>query len=60
MAKVKREWRNPELIVLVRNRPAEAVLTLCKGPFNSGDQQYQSGCYADEFCEPFCQAAETS
>lgn len=25
------EWKTPELIVLVRSRPEEAVLTACKG-----------------------------
>ena len=27
----KKEWRNPELIVLVRGKPEETVLTTCKG-----------------------------
>ena len=27
----KKEWIEPELIVLVRNKPEEAVLTTCKG-----------------------------
>lgn len=28
----KRPWRKPELVVLVRTHPEEAVLTLCKTP----------------------------
>jgi len=27
----KKEWSEPELIVLVRSKPEEAVLTACKG-----------------------------
>jgi hypothetical protein len=27
----KKSWIKPELIVLVRNKPEEAVLALCKG-----------------------------
>jgi hypothetical protein len=27
----KKEWTEPELIVLVRNKPEEAVLNGCKG-----------------------------
>lgn len=26
----KKNWNSPELIVLVRNKPEEAVLTVCK------------------------------
>jgi hypothetical protein len=28
----KRPWRKPELTVLVRSHPEEAVLTMCKTP----------------------------
>jgi hypothetical protein len=28
---VKKEWKTPELIVLVRSKPEEAVLQACKG-----------------------------
>ena len=31
MAENKREWLEPELIVLVRSKPEEAVLVSCKG-----------------------------
>jgi len=30
-SQVKKEWKTPELIVLVRSKPEEAVLTTCKG-----------------------------
>ncbi len=29
-ALTKKKWANPELLVVVRSRPAEAVLTWCK------------------------------
>ena len=32
----KDTWQKPELIVLVRNKPEEAVLAACKGPAISG------------------------
>jgi hypothetical protein len=31
MTAEKQTWRRPELVVLVRSRPEEAVLTACKG-----------------------------
>jgi hypothetical protein len=31
MTESKKVWVEPELIVLVRNKPEEAVLTFCKG-----------------------------
>jgi hypothetical protein len=31
MTTVKRPWGRPELVVLVRSRPEESVLTACKG-----------------------------
>jgi len=31
MTESKKEWRKPELIVLVRGKPEEAVLSACKG-----------------------------
>jgi len=30
--KEKKEWKTPELIVLVRSKPEEAVLAACKTP----------------------------
>jgi hypothetical protein len=29
-SKVRKEWEKPQLIILVRGRPEEAVLTACK------------------------------
>ena len=47
---VKKEWTKPELIVLVRNKPEEAVLTACKfasgGPDSSQFDCILGGCRA--------------
>jgi len=44
----KKEWSEPELIVLVRSQPEEAVLTNCKawgGPWSPADpNNVQEGC----------------
>jgi hypothetical protein len=37
--KEKKMWRKPELIVLVRNKPEEAVLTSCKTDGQGGGPQ---------------------
>lgn len=38
---MKKLWQTPELIVLVRSKPEEAVLTVCKGPaFTGPDSDY--------------------
>jgi hypothetical protein len=36
MTESKKAWLEPELIVLVRNKPEEAVLSTCKADFMSG------------------------
>jgi len=47
---VKKDWTEPELIVLVRNKPEEAVLVACKYTAMSGPQGVNG--YCDE--EPVC------
>jgi hypothetical protein len=38
-------WQKPELIVLVRNEPAEAVLSTCKSVFVAdGPQSFDGMC----------------
>ena len=37
-------WETPKLIVLVRNRPEEAVLSACKGSAHGGPALGQSFC----------------
>ena len=40
---VKKEWTKPELLVLVRSNPEEAVLTTCKTSVHVGDNAAQDG-----------------
>lgn len=42
---VRKAWVKPELIVLARSRPEEAVLRLCKGYLSDGPKDFQSRCY---------------
>ena len=42
----KKRWQKPELIVLERSRPEEAVLLACKASGrSSGNSAYNSQCY---------------
>jgi hypothetical protein len=34
--KTKKEWKKPELVILVRSRPEEAILTPCKNTSDKG------------------------
>lgn len=49
---VKKEWKTPELIVLVRSKPEEAVLTACKLTFGSGAGPVtgNTGCHVATTC----------
>ncbi len=52
MEKARRPWSKPELIVLVRNKPEEAVLSTCKlGGSPDGPSSTQFTCYyrVDDF-----------
>jgi hypothetical protein len=40
----KKEWTTPELIVLVRSNPEEAVLTACKGTSSGMSNNADSYC----------------
>lgn len=43
---MKKPWQKPELVVLVRNRPDEAVLAACKtGSAPGGYLNYNGGCW---------------
>ena len=44
MTENKKAWVEPELIVLVRNKPEEAVLTVCKVAGSSGPGTYDMPC----------------
>jgi hypothetical protein len=43
---MKKQWHKPELVVLVRHRPDEAVLQFCKV---DGYQSAQGGTFGDCF-----------
>jgi hypothetical protein len=48
-------WVTPELIVIVRNKPEEAVLWHCKTEAKSGPEGYNSLCLATyAFCGLMC------
>jgi hypothetical protein len=55
----KKEWQTPELIVLVRSKPEEAVLTACKNTHTTAgiSGQYE-GC-GSSTCGP-CETPTTS
>ena len=46
----RRAWSRPELIVLVRTRPEEAVLSTCKDVNTGGPQTGQSNCSGASQC----------
>lgn len=52
----KRPWARPELIVLVRSRPEEAVLAVCKhaGAANYGNAGLNSACDWNFACMSNC------
>ncbi len=63
---MKREWNQPELTVLVRTRPEEAVLGVCKngeGAGSPGLNNYDSRCLQNEAlgsCINVCQTELSS
>ena len=54
---MKKSWNKPELTVLVRTRPEEAILGLCKNTDRpGGNADMNSQCKIDDFgCGPQCQ-----
>ncbi len=49
----KKQWQKPQLIVLVRSKPGEAILNVCKGgnmmlAFVGAPQADKISCYAFE------------
>jgi hypothetical protein len=55
-------WKNPELIVLVRNKPEEAVLEGCKGGGSTTSfLSHHLNCHSDEpGCTTLCSDQNTS
>lgn len=57
-----KEWQTPQLTVLVRSKPEEAVLLACKlnaGTGQVGEGLFVSGCRANEACN-YCDAPTDS
>ena len=50
----KKAWTKPELIVLVRGRPEEAVLGACKTLGGAGGDSTAAGGCAKTGCSPTC------
>lgn len=52
----KKLWAEPELIVLVRNKPEEAVLTACKANLSGSGADANAGACgsAGQFCVAGC------
>lgn len=58
----KKDWAKPRMTVLSRKKPEEAVLTGCKGSWDSsGDNDFNSACFFDDIaiCE-WCDAYASS
>lgn len=58
-----RPWTTPELVVLVRNRPEEAVLAGCKNSTRAGPSADFSGCKVKQnknMCKDPCSINTTS
>jgi len=51
----KKEWTEPELIVLVRSKPEECVLAVCKHELVTGENENNGSCLLtfDVAC-PYC------
>jgi hypothetical protein len=61
MSENKKDWAEPELVILVRNKPEEGVLSACKawgGPWGADPNDVQEGC-SQTSCV-WCTAKQTS
>ena len=51
----KKQWEKPELIVILRSKPEEAVLASCKGAGKSGSSGfYFNSCSYNSSCSAAC------
>lgn len=57
---VSKQWMKPELIILVRNKPQEAVLTGCKTVGSSGYHGTNNACLWEALCHSVCSATDPS
>jgi hypothetical protein len=61
MAESKKEWVTPELIVLTRSKPEEAVLSGCKSIPGAGPESSNARCLQSfPSCTTFCVSQATS
>ena len=61
MVNENKDWEKPELIVLVRNKPEEAVLSACKNSeVSAGYSNYDAGCIREKSAYPWCAACNTT
>ena len=56
----KNKWSKPELAVMVRNKPEEAVLTVCKNGIGGGPDNEYSWCSPYGDCMGVCSGICTS
>ena len=57
----KKEWRKPELIVLVRSKPDETILVICKATTGrGGPNYYNTGCRNLSGCTGSCNLRQNS
>jgi hypothetical protein len=55
-----KQWTNPELIVLVRSKPQEAVLTGCKTVGSGGYHGTNNACLWESLCHSVCSSVDPS
>jgi hypothetical protein len=54
-------WEKPQLIILARSKPEEAVLTACKTDATAGGNASQNaGCYSATACDARCEGFDGS
>jgi len=59
MTDSKKKWVKPELVILARNNPAEAVLGSCKNSANFGPTQEKAGCVFHKWDPQGCAACDS-
>lgn len=60
MMQQKKSWETPELIVLVRSKPEEAVLVACKGNVDGPNDGFGALCLANCGAGGACNAQAAS
>ena len=57
---MKKKWEKPSLMVIVRNKPEEALLANCKGNTFTGGLDSSAGACRKAVCGGICLATGTS